>query len=385
MGAGKWIAVGERGAIVTISDSLIRRDSLRFTPVDAHIRADLHDICRGGNRFVAVGDSGAILSSSDGEAWEKEESGTTGNLHGVAFGFNTFVAIADNHLLFKKLDGAAGQDSSWVIGDDAVGAWLAPDQETFRIGKFDCLRADTCILSDSIDPPFSHWSLPVPALPAWGDGPGDFVPPGWYIRVQDSGDLNNDHMQDFAFVIRGHDPGLALNAGKDDEKSFEILGILFGGTPEHKYRLAKQIDLISEEVGDWRKAYLFDCSYGEMSLGIMRDSLSVSCSNEYGAGNFWSFQGVFKYLNQDFRLVFLTEYSHDGSLEYTNDSLDLISGRRRREKGNESKKRWRAPVIKEDTVSLPEPITFDNFPEKWKGMSEFITPEEMRKREKIRL
>jgi hypothetical protein len=42
-------------------------------------------------------------------------------------------------------------------------------------------------------------------------------------------------------------------------------------------------------------------------------------------------------------------------------------------------------VIKEDTVSLPEPITFDNFPEKWKGMSEFITPEEMRKREKIRL
>lgn len=382
MGAGKWIAVGEHGAIVTISDSLLRMDSLHFTPVDARIRADLHDICRGGNRFVAVGDSGAILSSLDGEVWEKEESGTTGNLQGVAFGFNTFVAISENQLLLRKSDGAAGQDTSWVIGDDAVGAWLAPDQEPFRLGKLDSLRPDSCILSDSIGPVFSHWSLPVPALPAWGDGPGDFVPPGWFMRVLDSGDLNNDHLRDFAFVIEGGKPGLAMNEGKEDEKSFEILGILFGGNPDHKYRQAKQVDLISEEVGDWRKEYLFDCSPGEMSLGIMRDSLSITCSLEYGAGNFRSFQGVFKYISQDFRLVFSTESSHDGSLEYAKDSLDLISGRRRRENGNESEKRWRAPEIKEDTVFIPEPITFENFLEKWQGMAAFLTPEEMRKREK---
>jgi hypothetical protein len=175
---------------------------------------------------------------------------------------------------------------------------------------------------------------------------------------------------------------LALNVGEDDEARFRILGILFGGGPEHKYRLAKQVDLISEEVGNWEKEYPFACPHGEMLLSA-RDYLSLFCGTEYGAGNFQGFEGVFRYMNQDFRLVFSAEDWRNGSMDYTHDSLDLVSGRRWCEKGNYGERKWAAPVIKEDTVSLPEPITFDNFLEKWKGISEFIGLEEMRKRGKL--
>jgi hypothetical protein len=72
-------------------------------------------------------------------------------------------------------------------------------------------------------------------------------------------------------------------------------------------------------------------------------------------------------------------------MDHTHDSLDLVSGKRKCEKGNEGERRWAAPAVKEDTVSLPEPITFDNFLEKWEGISQFRTLEEMRKRDEILL
>lgn len=59
------------------------------------------------DRFVAVGLYGSILTSTDGQEWTLENSGTTSRLFGVNHGAGTFVAFGENATLAVSSDGRA--------------------------------------------------------------------------------------------------------------------------------------------------------------------------------------------------------------------------------------------------------------------------------------
>jgi hypothetical protein len=64
-----------------------------------------HAVAYGNGRFVAVGEQGAVLLSDDGENWSLEETGRIQNLQAVAFGEEQFVAGGEDGLLLISENG----------------------------------------------------------------------------------------------------------------------------------------------------------------------------------------------------------------------------------------------------------------------------------------
>ena len=66
---------------------------------------DINSVAFGAGRYVAVGDEGAIFSSSDGLTWSKKDSKTTRNLWSVIYGNNLFVAVGDGKIIRTSSNG----------------------------------------------------------------------------------------------------------------------------------------------------------------------------------------------------------------------------------------------------------------------------------------
>ncbi|HYF79919.1 MAG TPA: hypothetical protein VD973_22640, partial [Symbiobacteriaceae bacterium] len=60
---------------------------------------DLKDVSFGNGRWVAVGDKGTIITSMDGIKWNLSKSGTDEDITGVTFGDGKFVAVGRNSAL----------------------------------------------------------------------------------------------------------------------------------------------------------------------------------------------------------------------------------------------------------------------------------------------
>ena len=74
-------------------------------PKPAEPAPDIKSVAFGAGRYVAVGDKGAIFSSSDGVTWSKKDSGTTGTLRSVIYGKNQFVAVGDSGVIRTSTNG----------------------------------------------------------------------------------------------------------------------------------------------------------------------------------------------------------------------------------------------------------------------------------------
>ena len=74
------------------------------TPKPAPIM-DINSVAFGAGRYVAVGDEGAIFSSSDGLTWSKKDSKTTGTLHSVIYENNLFVAVGSGNIIRTSSNG----------------------------------------------------------------------------------------------------------------------------------------------------------------------------------------------------------------------------------------------------------------------------------------
>ena len=57
------------------------------------------------NKFVAVGDRGRIVTSSDGSIWKEEASGVTVDLHGIAIYEGLMIAVGNGGTIIKSRDG----------------------------------------------------------------------------------------------------------------------------------------------------------------------------------------------------------------------------------------------------------------------------------------
>jgi hypothetical protein len=114
-GNGLFVAVGDRGAILTSPDGV------NWTRQTSGTSDWLKGVAYGNGLFVAVGGRGAILTSPDGVTWTAQTSGTGNSLSGVAYGDGTFVAVGVGGTILTSPDGVtwtqrASGTSNWLEG-----------------------------------------------------------------------------------------------------------------------------------------------------------------------------------------------------------------------------------------------------------------------------
>ena len=103
VGAGsRYYSIGERrgigGLILTSTDAEV------WTTF--RLAERLNAIAYGYDQFVAVGPEGLILSSPDGLAWQRKNSGTTNWLTHTFYGDGAFIAVGHEGLILRSSDGS---------------------------------------------------------------------------------------------------------------------------------------------------------------------------------------------------------------------------------------------------------------------------------------
>jgi len=86
-GNGIFVAVGEKGTILT------SQDGVTWITRTSGVTSNLYRVTHGNSTFVVVGEKGTILTSQDGVTWTKRVSGITSALFDVTYGNNIFVVV----------------------------------------------------------------------------------------------------------------------------------------------------------------------------------------------------------------------------------------------------------------------------------------------------
>jgi len=140
----EFVAVGSDGVIVTSSDGQ------SWNPQDSGSSADLFGVSYGASQFVAVGTEGTILTSPDGTSWTTQTSTTSSVLQAVAFGNDLFVAVGRDLTILTSSDGI-----TWTEVYSGNGVW---QDLTFTGSQFIAVnRVGGVILS----PDAITWTLSV--------------------------------------------------------------------------------------------------------------------------------------------------------------------------------------------------------------------------------
>jgi hypothetical protein len=105
-GNGRFVAVGERGRILTSTDGVDWRQ--RSSSTTNRLRAVFY----GGPTFAAVGEHGTLLTSADAERWTRQDAQTHQELMTVCFGNGVWVAAGDDGDLSLSVNG-----QKWVGSD----------------------------------------------------------------------------------------------------------------------------------------------------------------------------------------------------------------------------------------------------------------------------
>jgi hypothetical protein len=123
-GDGLFVAVGDGGLIVTSPDGVA------WTRRDSGETANLRGVTCADGRFVAVGDAGTIVISDDGSAWAPVSGPTTSLLDAVTWSGSAFIAVGEAETILVSPDGegwsaAAGPEpypAMWTLHGVACGA-----------------------------------------------------------------------------------------------------------------------------------------------------------------------------------------------------------------------------------------------------------------------
>ncbi|MDG0810444.1 S-layer homology domain-containing protein [Cohnella rhizosphaerae] len=120
-GNGTFVAVGNKGTILTSSDGASWSSQASGT---ANI---LNKVIWGSNLFVAVGAGGTILTSADGMSWTSRASGLTTNIAGITYGNGLYVAVGNSGKIVTSTNGVnwtsrtSGVSTSYILYDVAYG------------------------------------------------------------------------------------------------------------------------------------------------------------------------------------------------------------------------------------------------------------------------
>jgi hypothetical protein len=112
-GAGKFVAVGRNGAIISSSDGTNwSNHSLRTT-------AEINDVTYGGGRFVAAGEGSLLVTSTNGENWSVIPMAPSIEFSAITYGNGRFVAVGRPNFVasptvFISTNGIDWADSSFL-------------------------------------------------------------------------------------------------------------------------------------------------------------------------------------------------------------------------------------------------------------------------------
>ena len=105
-GNGIYIAVGAKGAIVT------SRDGNAWARQETGTSNSLYGVAWSGRRFAVVGERGTILASTDGSNWKKVLSASKISFRDIVWGMNRFVAVGDDGAIFTSPGGEVWQKAT---------------------------------------------------------------------------------------------------------------------------------------------------------------------------------------------------------------------------------------------------------------------------------
>ncbi len=106
------------GGVIPDMTATRLNDYLRWNRAASQTSNDLFAVAYAEGRFVAVGDRGAIVTSPDGLAWTVRPSGTEAALKGVAHGAGGWVAVGEGGTILTSPDGARWSAVAAGASDD---------------------------------------------------------------------------------------------------------------------------------------------------------------------------------------------------------------------------------------------------------------------------
>jgi hypothetical protein len=205
------------------------------------------------------------------------------------------------------------------------------------------LPASGAAAQDFVIPPVSYPPLPAAATTAQG-----FVPKGWPIEAQASGDLDGDSRADLALVLRSEDPANVIRETMCEERfdtNPRILALLLA-RPDGGYRVAVQNHtLISRRENPCEVDSFSDPG----QIAIERGTLRIDLERMMSAGGWDSGNATFKWRWRDDSLRLIGfDYSNvkrnTGALTVI--SINYLTGRAKISTGNigtdRDKVRWKA-------------------------------------------
>ncbi len=200
-----------------------------------------------------------------------------------------------------------------------------------------------------------------PQLPKSGKNSNDFLPLGWRIIAQDSGDLNQDKIKDIAFVLQKTDPkNIVLNDGlgiDTIDKNPRILAIAFKNASKNTYRLVLQSNTFIISYEDPVMDDPFD------GINIAKNgTLNISFRIWYSAGS-WEMSNhnyQFRFQNNQFKLIgYDATHTNRASGEIRDYSLNFSTKKMHIAKGNIAEDNLKP--VKRSSFSLKELKTFKTF------------------------
>ncbi len=146
-----------------------------------------------------------------------------------------------------------------------------------------------------------------PSLPRQAGTAEGFVPSGWMLEAQASGDLNRDGKDDLVLVIRQNNPDNVIQDFEGlGEKPFDtnprILAIAFRDGPSSGYRLQSENHTLIPRRTDPVAADPFD---NEAGIAIVRDGFQVRLEWFMSAGGWETFSTsyTFRHRTGRFELI----------------------------------------------------------------------------------
>ena len=187
-------------------------------------------------------------------------------------------------------------------------------------------------------------SLPRQAVTAEG-----FVPPGWMLEAQASGDLNRDGNADLILVLRQNDPANVIADFEGlGEKPFDtnprILAVAFRDEPSGRFRLQFENHTLIPRRTVPAADDPFD---NDIGIAIVRDGFQVRLNWWMSAGGWETSNTTYTFRHRPGRFGLIgydRNTTHRGSGDTTSLSINYLTRKVKRTKGHISrdadKVRW---------------------------------------------
>ncbi|HZB61169.1 MAG TPA: hypothetical protein VE423_00730 [Microvirga sp.] len=216
------------------------------------------------------------------------------------------------------------------------------------------LPAAGALAQDPVIPDVTYPSLPKQASSAAG-----FVPRGWVLEAQASGDLNRDAIPDLALVLRQNDPkNIVKNPGLGEnpfDTNPRILAVAFRNGPAGDFVLQLENRTLIPRRTDPVMADPF-----EDGLAIDRGNLRVNLNLWLSAGG-WDMSGMshtLQYRNGRLELIgYDRSTTNRRSLDTTDVSVNYLSGKMKISTGNSNSDKPAKAIWK--TLPRRAPLTID--------------------------